>query len=155
MPRNPTAVQTPGETPTAPAADQPAADAFQAVGIELSGDDPEPAGAGDNSEVAELRALVQRQNEQMSAMMAAVTQLQANQVRQAPSAKVSQEAALPDISEVDLKAINEGNTPVLTKQGWVVPVNFGTDPAQLQKLKDEALQRQAMTTLVNKLSSES
>lgn len=145
MPRNPTAVQTPGETPTAPAAGQPAADAFQAVGTDLSGDEP---AAEEDPKVIALQA-------QVSALMAAVTQLQANQVRQAPTPKQSQEAALPDISEVDLKAINEGNTPVLTKQGWVVPVNFGTDPAQLQKLKDEALQRQAMTTLVNKLSSES
>lgn len=151
MPRNPTAVQTPGETPTAPAAGQPAADAFQAVGTDLSGDSS-PADGATNEE---LRAMVAAQSAQISAMMAAVTQLQANQVRQAPMPKQSQEASLPDISTLDVEAINKGNTPVLTKQGWVVPVNFGTDPAVLQKLKDEALQRQAMTTLVNKLSSES
>lgn len=150
MPRNPTAVQTPGETPTAPAAGQPSADAFQAVGTNLSDD----AGPADGATNEELRAMVAAQNAQISAMMAAVTQLQANQVRQAPTARQSQEAALPDSANLDIDAINKGNTPVLTKQGWIVPPAFGTDPARLQQLKDEALQRQAMTTLVNKLSNE-
>lgn len=150
MPRNPTAVQTPGETPTAPAAGQPAADAFQAVGTDLSGDEP----ADESGDVAQMRAMIAAQNAQISALMGAVTQMQANQARPAPSTKVSQEDALPDTKDVNVAAINAGNSPVLTKQGWIVPPAFGTDPAHLQKLRDEALQRQAMTTLVNKLSNE-
>jgi hypothetical protein len=137
MARTPAAVQTPGE---APAADQPSPDAAApAAGL-----------SPDSDNIDDLRALVKQQAEQMSAMMAAVTQMQANQSRAVPSQ--SMENSLPDIADVDLAKINAGQTPVLTKQGWVVPATFGTDPARLQELKDMALQREFMAASIKNAS---
>jgi hypothetical protein len=140
MARTKTEVQTPGESPTAPAA--PPADAFQAVATTI-----DPAAEASNED---LRAMILAQNAQISALMAAVTNVQ--RVQAQPAGKLAQEASLPDIADVDVAAINAGQTPVLTKQGWVVPPSFGTDPARLQELKDQAEQRRINAALAKKLA---
>lgn len=151
MARTPRAVSTPGETPTATEAGQDATqstgDAFQAQATQL-GDQGSAAPAAETSD-SDLRALVAAQNAQIAALMGAVAQLQRTQA--APTAKAALEASLPDIDSVDVDKINEGNTPVLTKQGWVVPPTYGTDPARLQELRDQALNRQVMGDLAKKL----
>lgn len=144
MPRHPTAVQTPGEPTTAAPADQPAADAFQAVVSDTSAD-AAPAGTID---VSALQAQIAAQNAQISALMSAVTQMQDNQAR--PTPKQAQDDALPDINSVDIKAINDGDAAVLTKQGWVVPVNLGANPKDVLDRKDAALQREALIKLAGK-----
>jgi hypothetical protein len=147
MPRAKTNVQTPGETPTADQAGQAAGDAFQAEATQTSVDQTEQAAAGD-SEIAQLKAMVIAQNATIASLTAAVSNVQRTQPT--PTAK-SLEASLPDLDSVDVDAINAGNTPVLTKQGWIVPPTYGTDPARLQELRDAALQRQVMGDLAKKL----
>lgn len=148
MPRAKTNVQTPGDTPTADQAGQAAGDAFQAEATQAAGDQTEQAAAGDG-ELAQLKAMVAAQNAQIASLMAAVSNVQRTQPT--PTAK-SLEASLPDLDSVDVEAINAGNTPVLTKQGWIVPPTYGTDPARLQELRDQALQRKINTKLAAKLA---
>lgn len=148
MPRAKTNVQTPGETPTADQAGQPAGDAFQAEATQTSVDLAEQPAEG-GSELAQLKAMVAAQNAQIASLMAAVSNVQRTQPT--PTAK-SLEASLPDLDSVDVEAINQGNTPVLTKQGWIVPPTYGTDPARLQELRDQALQRKINTKLAAKLA---
>lgn len=121
-----TAVQTPGDTPTPAPADTPAT-------------------AAPGSTVEELQAALASQAEQMAAMMAMMQNLQANQ-RVIPAQ--AQADALPDMAEIDLEEINRGSTPVLTRQGWIVPPNYAADPVSLaekaaQEKRDAALMKLA------------
>ena len=121
-----TAVQTPGDTPTTAPADQPAT-------------------AAPSSTVEELQAQLAAQQQQMAAMMTMMQNLQANQ-RVTPAQ--AQAEALPDMGDLDLDEINRGSTPVLTRQGWIVPPNYGADPVSLaekaaQEKRDAALMKLA------------
>lgn len=121
-----TAVQTPGDTPTPAPADTSATSA-------------------PGSTVEELQAQLAAQQQQMAAMMAMMQNLQANQ-RVIPAQ--AQADALPDMADLDLDEINRGSTPVLTRQGWIVPPNHGADPVSLaekaaQEKRDAALMKLA------------
>lgn len=124
--RRATAVQTPGDTPTTAQADQPAT-------------------AAPGSTVEELQAQLAAQQQQMAAMMAMMQNLQANQ-RVIPAQ--AQADALPDMADLDMDEINRGSTPVLTRQGWIVPPNYAADPVSLaekaaQEKRDAALMKLA------------
>lgn len=119
-------VQTPGEKP-APA------------------DQPETSAPAAGPTVEELQAQLAAQQEQMAQMMAIMQNLQANQ-RIVPAQALAD--SLPDIAEVDVDEINKGSSPVLTRQGWVVPPSFGADPNLLaekvaQEARDAALMKLA------------
>jgi len=82
---------------------------------------------------------------QIAAMGAMMQQMQANQ-RVIPSQ--AQAEALPDMASLDLDAINKGSSPVLTRQGWIVPPNYGADPVLLaekvaQEKRDATLMKLA------------
>jgi hypothetical protein len=51
------------------------------------------------------------------------------------------------MDDLDVNEINRGSTPVLSKQGWIVPPNFGADPVMLEKERQEAEQRAAIVQL--------
>lgn len=100
--------QVPGEPPTPPAADPapgaPAASPVAADGtVSIARDDLDAL----HAELAALRA----------AKAAPVT---------APKRQADPSESLPDQSSVDADTIK---APVLTRQGWVVPTEFGTPPA--------------------------
>jgi hypothetical protein len=61
----------------------------------------------------------------MQAELAALRAAKAAQVT-APKRQADPSESLPDQSSVDPNAIK---SPVLTRQGWVVPTEFGTSPA--------------------------
>ena len=123
------AVQTPGE-PTTPASE-----------------DTQPA-AG--ATIEDLQAQLAAQSAQMAQMMAAMGQLQANQ-RTVPAQ--AQAEALPDLADVDMTAINAGSTPVLTRQGWIVPPNFGSDPVMLAEEQAKREERAALMQLAQAAAS--
>lgn len=95
----------------------------------------EPGEAGSSVEV--LQAQIQQ-------LMGAMAQLQANQ-RTIPAQVQAQ--ALPDMADIDLTAVNQGSSPVLTKQGWIVPPNFGADPVMLAEEKAKREERAALMKL--------
>lgn len=113
-------VQTPGDTPQ----------------------QPEPSATG--ATVEELQAALAAQAAQMQQLMGMVANLQANQ-RAVPAQAVAQ--ALPEVADLDLDEINQGTTPVLTRQGWVVPPSYGADPVALQKERQEAAKTDALVKL--------
>jgi hypothetical protein len=60
---------------------------------------------------------------QLEALMSRVAALESNP---APVARrANPDASLPDQGEIDAEALK---SPVLTKQGWVVPAGFGANP---------------------------
>ena len=121
------AVQTPGETTTPAQADTPATGAV-------------PGGAT----VEELQAALAAQAAQMQQLMGMVANLQANQ-RAVPAQAAAD--ALPDVADLDLDEINRGSTAVLTRQGWIVPPNFGADPVQLAEEQARRDERAALMKL--------
>lgn len=60
----------------------------------------------------------------LDALMARLDRLES--AKSSPSVRVAQDADLPSQDSVDPDKIK---TPVLTKQGWVVPTAFGANPA--------------------------
>lgn len=100
------------------------------------GDIPQ-ADPGEASTVEVLQAQIQQ-------LMGVMAQLQANQ-RTIPAQVQAQ--ALPDISEIDLNEVNHGSSPVLTKQGWIVPPNYGADPVMLAEEKAKRQERAALMKL--------
>lgn len=62
---------------------------------------------------------------QMDALMARISSLE-NAQQQAPARRANPEADLPDAADIDPATIK---SPVLSKQGWVVPDKFGSNPA--------------------------
>ena len=122
------AVQTPGETPQAPAADQaPAAPAAPAT-------------------VEELQAALAAQSAQMQALMGMMANLQANQRAVPAQAKAE---ALPDSASLDIDEINRGSSPVLTRQGWIVPPSYAADPVKLEEDKAKREERKALMALAS------
>ena len=112
--------------------------ATRAAAVQTPGETPAPAdqtagSAGPTME--ELQA-------QIAAMGAMMQQLQANQ-RVVPAQ--AQAETLPDMAALDVDAINKGSTPVLTRQGWIVPTNFGSDPVALA---EKAAQEKRDATLM-------
>ena len=71
--------------------------------------------AGDNEMVSVSKS-------QLNALM---SRLDALESRPSAVRRENTEASLPDSSEIDLAALK---SPVLTKQGWVVPEKFGSNP---------------------------
>lgn len=101
-PKTPVAPKVPGETPTPAAEDQ----ATEATTTETPADET----------VAVPKA-------QLDALMARVAALEANP---APVVRrANPEASLPDQDSINLDALK---SPVLTKQGWLVPTGFGANP---------------------------
>lgn len=129
-------VQTPGE---APPQDQPKPDAYTANVIQTGQE-----GDAELSEVDRLRAMVERQGEQMANMMAAMQNMARSQSG-APKPAAA-ESALPDQSEIDVSKLQ---TPVLTRQGWIVPPDFGTPAEFKQEQKDRETMRAAMQKIAN------
>lgn len=78
-----------------------------------------PLPAGDT----DLRALVEQQARDMADMRATIKALARNQIATAPAEKVE----LPDMADV-IKA--NPKVPVLSKEGWFVPVVHPTDRAR-------------------------
>jgi len=100
-PKTPVAPQVPGETPTPAAEDQ-----APSATTETPADET----------VAVPKA-------QLDALLARVAALEANP---APVARrANPDASLPDQDDVDLSTLK---SPVLTKQGWLVPTGFGANP---------------------------
>lgn len=71
---------------------------------------------------------------QLAAMMQKLEALEARVM--APVAKrVNPEAALPDADSIDLDKFNAtAKTPILTRQGWLVPEQYGAIPEAKRKL---------------------
>lgn len=71
---------------------------------------------------------------QLAALMAKVESLEARVM--APVAKRANPAAnLPDADSIDLDEFNRtAKTPILTKQGWLVPEQYGSIPEAKRKL---------------------
>jgi len=113
--------------------------ATRATAVQTPGESPAPADqtAGAGPTMEELQA-------QIAAMGAAMQQLQANQ-RVIPAQAQAQ--SLPDMADIDLTEVNHGSTPVLTKQGWIVPPNFGADPVMLAEEKAKREERAALMKL--------
>jgi hypothetical protein len=113
--------------------------ATRAAAVHTPGESPAPADqtAGAAPTMEELQA-------QIAAMGAAMQQLQANQ-RVIPAQAQAQ--SLPDMADIDLTEVNHGSTPVLTKQGWIVPPNFGADPVMLAEEKAKREERAALMKL--------
>lgn len=115
--------------------------ATRAAAVHTPGESPAPAdqtaGAASGPTMEELQA-------QIAAMGAAMQQLQANQ-RVIPAQAQAQ--SLPDMADIDVTAVNHGSTPVLTKQGWIVPPNFGADPVMLAEEKAKREERAALMRL--------
>lgn len=115
--------QTPGDVPmTATEVNERYADGIAAVG---------------SASVEVLQAQIQQ-------LMGAMAQLQANQ-RTIPSQVQAQ--ALPDIADIDITEVNHGSSPVLTKQGWIVPPSHGADPVLLAEEKAKREERAALMKL--------
>lgn len=125
------AVQTPGDAP-APA---PAAETIAA---------PAPGAT-----VEELQAALAAQSAQMQQLMGMMAGLQANQ--RAVPAQASAEA-LPDMADLDLAEINAGTSPVLTRQGWIVPPSYGADPVMLEEKQEEKRRTAALVKLAEAAS---
>jgi len=84
------------------------------------GTDPQPdTPEGDEPEV-DLREIVRKQAADMADMRATIKALARNQVATAPAEKVE----LPDMADV-VKA--NPKVPVLSKEGWFVPLVHPTD----------------------------
>lgn len=101
-PKTPVAPQVPGETPTPAAEDQA------------------PEASATETNVEETVAVPKTQ---LDALLARVAALEANPTPVARRA--NPDASLPDQDDVDLSTLK---SPVLTKQGWLVPTGFGANP---------------------------
>ena len=126
------AVQTPGETPQAPAADQASA---------------APAAP---ATVEELQAALAAQSAQLQAMAGMMANLQANQRAVPAQAKAE---ALPDAASIDIDEINRGSSPVLTRQGWIVPPSYAADPVKLAEEQAKREERKALMALASAAAS--
>lgn len=136
---SPRIVQTPGEAPAAPA--EPKPDAFEAVALQTGMEgDSEP------SEVDRLRAMVEAQGAQMANMMAAMQNMLRSQQGSKPGAPAPA-SALPDQGDVDMATLE---APVLTRQGWLVPPDYGMSPEKKRELEDQSLMRAAMQKIAEK-----
>lgn len=101
-PKTPVAPKVPGETPTPAAEDQA------------------PEASTTETNVEETVAVPKAQ---LDALLARVAALEANPTPVARRANPN--ASLPDQDDVDLSTLK---SPVLTKQGWLVPTGFGANP---------------------------
>lgn len=103
-PKTPVAPQVPGETPTPAAEDQSPESTTKET----------PAAAEETVTVSKA---------ELAALMARVAALEANP---APVAKrANPDADLPDQGDIDQAKLK---SPVLTKQGWLVPEGYGANP---------------------------
>lgn len=101
-PKTPVAPQVPGETPTPAAEDQA------------------PEATTTETNIEETVAVPKAQ---LDALLARVAALEANP---APVAKrANPDADLPDQGDIDQSKLK---SPVLTKQGWLVPESYGANP---------------------------
>lgn len=130
-------IQTPGEVPQTPETPEtPKPDAFTAVALQ-TGMEPEQG----ESEVDRLNRIVEAQQAQMASLTAAIQALARGQ--QNNGAKPGQiEGKLPDQSEINIATLE---SPVLTRQGWLVPADYGMSPEdraerERQRMTDKALQ---------------
>lgn len=116
MPRTPAAPKVPGETaPAAPVVEEQETKHGAAEAAQSQPEADNPAAAGDTVTVSktELAALMNR--------LSALEKAQAK-----PTAtRANPEADLPDQDSVDLATLK---SPVLTKQGWLVPEQYGAHP---------------------------
>ena len=136
-------VQTPGE---APPQDQPKPDAYTANVIQ-TGQENEPgdeSDAAEPSDVDRLVLLVQAQQAQIEALTGAVQNIARGQGSGSTPAQTA--SSLPDQSEIDVSKLQ---TPVLTRQGWIVPPDFGTPAEFKQEQKDRETMRAAMQKIAN------
>lgn len=116
------AIQTPGE-PVQP--DQtnegeglPKPDAFAARVVTTGADDPP---VNEMDEMAQMRAQMAAMMQQNAALQSAV-----NNLARGVQASRPVVAELPSLSDLDAATIT---SPVLTKDGWFVPLGYGSNPA--------------------------
>lgn len=116
MAKTPAAPQVPGAIP-------PAADPAPSTAPEPTQPVAEDAGPAPEADTVAVPKA------QLDALLAKMADLEAK-VAAAPAAAArppkTESDALPDQSSVNPDAIK---SPVLTKQGWVVPTDFGANPA--------------------------
>lgn len=128
MPRH--AVQIPGEPPAEPTTEKPE---LQAVAVQTGMED-----MAEPTELDRLRAMVDAQSAQIANLMGAVQ----NMARSAHGngEKPSQsDGGLPDAASVDLGTIA---APVLTKQGWIVPPDYGMPPeAKAERVRQQQIDK--------------
>lgn len=119
MPKNTAAPKVPGETASSepltgnqtPNAGTPPADA---------------SGSGVQTEAKTDSETVVVPKAQLEALLARVSALESD--KQNVAAKVANpDADLPDQDKIDPDTLK---SPVLSKQGWVLPTNYGANPAQ-------------------------
>ena len=135
MPRPASApVATPGVT-SAPTTDggETDADAATAAAPDLNDGPPvdseEPATRGAGASKAKMtgKVTVTMTKDELQAMLNQAAAQGAAAVHRAAAPKASPEADLPDQSEIDPAKIK---SPTLSRQGYVVPLNYG-DPANV------------------------
>lgn len=100
MPRQPSKIKVPGETSS-----------------------PEEVGADSAQQVSTAVDKVTVSKASLDALLARVAALE-SQPRSAAK-KPNQSANLPDAESIDIATLKN---PVLTKQGWLVPENYGSNP---------------------------
>lgn len=137
---SPRIIQTPG--------DAPKPDAFTATAVQTGQEgegDADPSDAGEPSEVERLERLVRAQQAQIEALTGAVQNLARSQQGNGP--KPSQGVSeLPNPAEVDVSALK---APVLTREGWIVPPDFGTPAEFRQEQEDRKVMRAAMQKIAD------
>ncbi len=90
------------------------------VAPKVPGETPAPEATTTETNVEETVAVPKAQ---LDALLARVAALEANPTPVARRANPN--ASLPDQDDVDLSTLK---SPVLTKQGWLVPTGFGANP---------------------------
>lgn len=113
--------QTPGQAPQTAGATTQTGQGDAADPSLLQGD---AAGAGNPGSASDEETVLVSKAD-LSALMARIQALESRPRQAASSGKVAEES-LPDQSEISVTKIQR---PVLTKQGWVVPAKFGSNPA--------------------------
>lgn len=107
MAKNVAAPQVPGAPVADPATDPAAAD------------QPTANLEADGETVAVPKA-------QLEALLARVSALETAQKQNPVAKRANPEADLPDQDTIDASALK---SPVLSKQGWILPTGFGSNPA--------------------------
>lgn len=88
----------------------------------VPGEVTEAVESTDPVEAAQAEETVTVSKSTLEALMSRIDALESRKA----SKSVVQETKLPDQDDIDPKSIK---TPVLSKQGWVVPENYGENPA--------------------------
>lgn len=143
------AVQTPGESNQSPIPDQAqTAQVAATSGAELQAVALQTGQEGDRepTEVERLRDMVEAQSAQIANLMGAVQNMARS--THGNGAKPGQaDGGLPDASDVDAQSCT---SPVLTKQGWIVPPDYGMSAEARAEREERTLIRQTLKASIAK-----